>query len=188
VLPVSFTPEQFEKVLLALKSGTPLDQACRGAHIDLSLFRQELESNSHLAEIVDDACVTAREQRKQARTYNDPVDNSGKDSPPVPAYENKPKRKRKGGDEPEKPSMDWARAFAESRELDPGPFGRFLWLNEKCASVGMHSISPWWLQTMRGFYESGKRCLLVRAGRGAAKSTTLVKCHRARCGRGFSFR
>ena len=172
--PITFDNEQFERILTELKSGTPLDQACRIAHVGFDVFRRELESSSHLAEIIDDACATARSQRQQARTYDDPVDNIGRDEPPTPAYEDKPKRKSKPSKE-EKPDIDWSAIFAQAEQLEPGPYGRFLWLNEQCAEMGMHSISPWWLRTTRAYYASGKRWLVVRCGRGGGKSTTLVR-------------
>jgi len=63
----------------------------------------------------------------------------------------------------------------EAAALAPGPMGTLLWLDAKLVAHGFSAMSPWWTQTIRDFYASGKRWLLVRVGRGGGKSTTLVR-------------
>lgn len=173
----ALTPDQFESLLRELKSSIPIDQACRHCRIDPRVLRSELESNSQLAELVDDAIAAGRGAQQQARTYDDPVDNTGRDEPPPPAYEEKKKRgrKSKSDEQGEKPGLDWDRAKEESSALASGMFGCFLWVNSKCAAAGSHVLSPWWRDTMRDYHASGKRWWVGRVGRGAGKSTTLVR-------------
>jgi len=71
--------------------------------------------------------------------------------------------------------LDWDRIREEAHRLAPGPFGLFLWLEARLVAAGFPPVSPWWLATLRRFYASGKRWLVVMAGRGAGKSTMLTR-------------
>ena len=166
------TGEQFDKILSDLRSGTPLDQAVRRAGVHSVDFQREIDENPQLEEAVDDCVATGRSKQKAARTYDDdPAPNDG-DAPP----ELKKKKSSKSkGDDDEKKSLPWERIADEAKELGEGRFGCFLWLNEKCAAYGMHKISDWWKFMLGDFYASGKRCAIVRAGRGSGKSTSLVR-------------
>jgi hypothetical protein len=113
-----------------------------------------------------------KDAQKQVRTYADDPDVNG-DEPPK---ESKAKKRGKTTEtDDEKPQMPWERIEREAQALAPGQLGYFLWLNEKCAAMGMHRASPWWLQEIEAFYLSGKRWMLARCGRGSGKSTTLVR-------------
>lgn len=166
------TGEQFDKIVQDVRSGTPLDQAVRRAGVHSVDFEREIRENPQLEEVLDDSMVSARNKQKAARTYDDdPALNDG-DAPPEPKAK-KSSSKRKGNEEKKAPP--WERIADEAREMGEGRYGYFLWLNEKCAAYGMHKISDWWKSMLGDFYASGKRCAIVRAGRGSGKSTSLVR-------------
>ncbi len=73
------------------------------------------------------------------------------------------------------PALDIGTIAREAAQLAPGPFGFFLWLEKRLVAAGFPAVSPWWLATLRRFYASGKRWLVVMAGRGAGKSTLLTR-------------
>lgn len=58
---------------------------------------------------------------------------------------------------------------------EPDPFARLMAMDERLQTSGFHPMSPWWKGTLRAFYASGKRWLVVLAGRGSGKSTTLTR-------------
>lgn len=53
--------------------------------------------------------------------------------------------------------------------------GRFGALSRVLATQGFPETSPWWLGTVRDFYATGKRQLVVRKGRRAGGSSTLCR-------------
>lgn len=71
--------------------------------------------------------------------------------------------------------LDVDRVTREAAAFAPGPFGFFLWLEDRLVVAGFPPTSPWWIATLRDFYASGKRWLVVMAGRGAGKSTLLTR-------------
>lgn len=168
------TPEQFDQILADLRSGVPLDQAARRAHVGMELLQNELDASENLSEIVDDCIAQGRASQRTARSYtDDPRPNENK--PPAVALP-RPSKKRAATDgEGEKAGPVWERIETEAQSLAPGQYGYFLWLNAKCAALGMHKISPWWLASTGAFYESGKRWMIVRCGRGGGKSTSLIR-------------
>lgn len=52
---------------------------------------------------------------------------------------------------------------------------RFRALDKALQKKGFPATSPWWHETIRKFYESDKRQLVIRAGRRAGKSSTLSR-------------
>jgi hypothetical protein len=48
-------------------------------------------------------------------------------------------------------------------------------LDARLQAAGFHPMSPWWRGVLEAFYASGKRWLVVLAGRGSGKSTTLTR-------------
>ncbi len=78
--------------------------------------------------------------------------------------------------DPKRSKVDrWEKMRREASELGEGLFGVLLWVDAILVKKGFPPISPWWLFTIRCFYESGKEWLLVRVGRGGGKSTTLCR-------------
>jgi hypothetical protein len=55
------------------------------------------------------------------------------------------------------------------------PFARLMALDAHLVAAGFHPMSPWWRETLRAFYAGRKRWLVVLAGRGSGKSTTLIR-------------
>jgi len=173
--PGMMTPEQFEQILNDLRAGSPLDQAARRAKVGMVMLQQELDASDNLSEIVDDCIAQGRAGQRAARSYaDDPTPNT--DEPPKEPAPKKTGKKRTDTDgEGEKAGPVWERIEAEAQALAPGQYGYFLWLNAKCTALGMHQISPWWLASTGAFYDSGKRWMIVRCGRGGGKSTSLVR-------------
>lgn len=85
------------------------------------------------------------------------------------------KRSRKAASEPAPPALDLAAIEIQARSLAPGPFGFFLWFDDKLASAGFHRSSDWWRWSIGEFYASDKRFGIFGPGRGAGKSTTLER-------------
>lgn len=54
-------------------------------------------------------------------------------------------------------------------------FAHFVALDRALVAKGFHPTSPWWLETLARFYASGRRQLVIRAGRRAGKSSTLCR-------------
>jgi hypothetical protein len=73
------------------------------------------------------------------------------------------------------PALDLDTITQEAAALGPGMFGYFLWLDERCVSVGMTPTSPWWRWSLGEFFASGKRWGVWQVGRGGSKSTTLER-------------
>jgi hypothetical protein len=48
-------------------------------------------------------------------------------------------------------------------------------VDHACVEAGMPAISEWWLITLRGFYDSAARELVLRVGRRGGKSSTLCR-------------
>lgn len=48
-------------------------------------------------------------------------------------------------------------------------FAHFVALDRALVAKGFHPTSPWWLETLARFYASGRRQLVIRAGRRAGK-------------------
>lgn len=88
-------------------------------------------------------------------------------APALAALDNPAKR--------EAPTLDITVIEREAAALAPGPFGYFLWLEARLVAAGFPPVSPWWREQLRAFYASGKRWLVVMAGRGAGKSTMLTR-------------
>jgi len=63
----------------------------------------------------------------------------------------------------------------ESAAYAPGPYGRFLWLDDRCTRAGLTPTSAWWRWATKDFFDSGKRWWYLEVGRGGAKSTTLER-------------
>lgn len=59
--------------------------------------------------------------------------------------------------------------------LGPGPYGLLLYVDGILATKGFPPLSEWWRETLRLFYESGKRWLILLVGRGGGKSSSLVR-------------
>lgn len=71
--------------------------------------------------------------------------------------------------------LDFASIEIQARSLAPGPFGFFLWFDDKLAASGFHRASDWWRWSLGEFYASDKRFGVFGPGRGAGKSTTLER-------------
>lgn len=69
----------------------------------------------------------------------------------------------------------WTRATREAAEFGPGMFGLLMWQDSRLVRAGFPAMSAWWVWTLRIFYESLKRWLVARVGRGGGKSTTLTR-------------
>ena len=54
-------------------------------------------------------------------------------------------------------------------------FARLLELDERLVARGWPALSPWWKEQLRRLYASGKRRLVIRAGRRGGKSSTLCR-------------
>lgn len=72
-------------------------------------------------------------------------------------------------------ALDFASIEIQARSLAPGPFGFFLWFDDRLASSGFHRASDWWRWSLGEFYASDKRFGVFGPGRGAGKSTTLER-------------
>jgi hypothetical protein len=70
---------------------------------------------------------------------------------------------------PEAPAVDWT----EPLSLDP--LGRLEWMEERLVAAGLPPVSQWWKTELGRFYRTQRRWMLVRAGRGSGKSTTIVR-------------
>jgi hypothetical protein len=92
-------------------------------------------------------------------------------APSVPAP---PAKRGKAAPSPAN-ALDLASIEIQARSLAPGPFGFFLWFDDKLASSGFHRASDWWRWSLGEFYRSDKRFGVFGPGRGAGKSTTLER-------------
>ncbi len=63
----------------------------------------------------------------------------------------------------------------QAGEYASGPLGFLLWMDKRFVENGQHPISKWWLAEFARFFDSGKTWALFLAGRGAGKSTSLVR-------------
>lgn len=54
-------------------------------------------------------------------------------------------------------------------------FAKLMEQEELLRRRGFPAISPWWLDTLRAFYQSGKRRLVLRVGRRGGKSSTICR-------------
>lgn len=72
-------------------------------------------------------------------------------------------------------TLDHRRIAREAARLAPGPLGFLLWVDARCEEHGHHVMSPWWRYALAEFYSADKRWLVVCAGRGSGKSTTLER-------------
>ena len=52
---------------------------------------------------------------------------------------------------------------------------RFAEVDAQLVAAGFPTTSPWWLATIRRWYESGKRQAVLRCGRRGGKSSTLSR-------------
>jgi hypothetical protein len=57
----------------------------------------------------------------------------------------------------------------------PSLFARLRALDKALTAKRFPALTAWWLATLRGFLESGKRQLVLRVGRRGGKSTSLVR-------------
>ena len=54
-------------------------------------------------------------------------------------------------------------------------FNSLLAINSRLAKKGFVGLSHWWLETLRAFYQGGKRQLVIRCGRRGGKSSSLCR-------------
>jgi hypothetical protein len=85
-------------------------------------------------------------------------------------------RTAKAARDPKTGGDKWKTLRDEAAKLAPGMFGILLYVDGILASKGHPPMSPWWRETLRAFYESGKRWCILLVGRGGGKSTTLERC------------
>lgn len=69
----------------------------------------------------------------------------------------------------------WSRVHREARDRHEGLYGYLLWLDDALVRRGWPAVAPWWMETLRDFWASQKRWLLLRVGRRGGKSSTLCR-------------
>lgn len=84
-----------------------------------------------------------------------------------------PTRSKRASEATDDGAPDWERIREEAAELAPGVMGWILYQENRLAAAdaGFPALSPFSLHTLDGFFLSGKRWLLLLAGRGFGKST-----------------
>ena len=71
---------------------------------------------------------------------------------------------------------DWSKFAKEAAEkYGPGRMGLYLKQDERLVARGLPATSDWWKWSISSYFDSGLVWLLVEAGRGAGKSTTLER-------------
>lgn len=155
------TPGQASKVLAALRAGAPLSLACEGAQLTVGVWREALADDDDLAEAAE--LVEAEAGSARAK----------KPAPAVVKAARTRSKKKKGDDEEE--PLDLEVVEREAAELGDGAFGYLLWVDSRLRERGFPGMSPWWRSQVEAFYASGKRWAIFMAGRGAGKSTSLVR-------------
>ena len=158
------TPDQRAAFLDSLAAGVDMPRAMRHAGIRDRALKAAREADPEL----DLACLAA-ERRALPSGWAAAVAASERATvAEPPATADDPPRAEPG-------ALDLDVIREEARQLAPGPFGYFLWLERRLVAAGFPPVSEWWRDTLRDFYASGKRWLVVMAGRGAGKSTMLTR-------------
>lgn len=162
------TPDALALIIESLRAGVLLPAALKAARVRADAFADALAADDDVR-----AQVTAAEREGLAHA------SAVVRAPPIPAgffaSGTGPKREVVATVAPDDPDAKWARVRSEADALAPGPFGRFLWIDEKCIEHGLTPTSPWWLYWLERFYASGKRWGVWMVGRGGSKSTTLER-------------
>jgi hypothetical protein len=75
----------------------------------------------------------------------------------------------------------WEKLRKDAAQLGEGLYGILLYVDGLIAAKGFPPMSAWWRFTIRRFWQSGKRWLWVRGGRGIGKSTNLARIAVVEC-------
>lgn len=142
------TPDQRAAALDSISAGIPIDRAARAAGTSTDALRAAASADDDFADALETAEATGGAARTRAAA-------------PTQA--------------PRDECIDVQRITREAHEHAPGMLGFVLWQEVKLVTAGFPGMSAWWLFTLRAFYASGKRWLVVRVGRGGGKSTTLTR-------------
>jgi hypothetical protein len=148
------------KLLEALRAGAPFAWACQIAGVDPDAMRAAAREDDELAEQLEAAEAEGGAKRAKA-------------APPVNRPSPTGKGKGKAKDEPE--GLDAAAFEREAAEYGGGAYGYLAAVDARLVARGFPGMSPWWRSQVEAFYASGKRWMIVMAGRGAGKSTSLVR-------------
>lgn len=176
------TPGQREDLLASLNVGVPIDRAARAIRCSVAAIRSYAERDDDFALALERAeCLSAhiRQQQEAEEEANRLAwVRAAQEGERARAAEEErqalaaPAKKSGKG---ETDADRWDKARLEAAEIAPGVLGLLLWMDYRLSSLGFHAFSPWWMWVLRGFYESLKRWLLCRVGRGGGKSTTLTR-------------
>ena len=147
----------------AIRAGVPLARAAKLGGISVqTLLRWDAESPVVHAQLeAAQAAARAPQPRELPPGWAEAVAiSAGTDAPePTPS-----------------PEADrWARIREEAAALAPGLAGLYRWVDGLLASKGFPPTSPWWRSTLEAFWASDARWLVILAGRGAGKSSTLCR-------------
>jgi len=139
----------------ALRAGAPFAFACSAADSTPDAVRAAMGADDALAERIE--LAEAEGGARRAR--------------PPAAIPKAARTTRK--EEPE--GLDAAAFEREAAEHGGGAYGYLAAVDARLTARGFPSMSPWWRSQVQAFYASGKRWMVVMAGRGAGKSTSLVR-------------
>ena len=163
------THTQFDAILESLKSGSPLDQAIRSAGVNSADFAAQMRQSSHLAEAVDAACQSQRQQQKQQQSYRDIKPNELlKDDESFGDEDD-------GSPAPENQSEGFERAMDQALQYGDGLIGQLEWVEQRCALAGRHAMDKVWRWNCEQFFRSGKLKMVDVAGLRAGKTTSLQR-------------
>lgn len=137
---------QIRSILLqCLRSGMSRPDACRAAKVSYQAMLGWIDHDPKVEQAIVEA---ERSNASPSRSESDP------------------KRKTVGR---------WEKMLREAEAIEPGIMGIILWIDALLVSKGFHPMPQWWVSTLRRFYKSGKRWLLLRVGRRGGKSSTLCR-------------
>ena len=187
------TPSALALILESLRAGCSLAVACKGARVTPAALRAYLATDDDAAEAVDLATAeggalvapepaTPLAPAPLAPLAPAPVtwaDVATASAPDAPA----PQRPRMRAapdvtprtDDGASGGLDVDTIEREAAQHAEGPFGYLLWVESRLATKGFHAMSPWWRESLRAFYASGKQWGLWCVSRGGGKSTTLER-------------
>lgn len=144
------TADQRAAAIDSIAAGIPIDRAARAAGTSTDALRAAARADDDFADALESAEATGGAARARATAPTQ-----------APA--------------PRDDTIDVQRITREAAEHAPGMLGFVLWQDVKLVAAGFPAMSEWWTFTLRAFYASGKRWLVVRVGRGGGKSTTLTR-------------